>query len=122
MTKEEKRQRELSYYDKNREYVKAREKRYKDKLRQDVLNLYGNKCACCGETVVFFLQLDHVNNNGGSHRRDKKGKRRDNRIAYIDAIKNPHLYQLLCANCNYGKQLNGGNCPHVDDFYDFLYG
>ena len=26
----------------------------------------------------------------------------------------PANYQILCANCNWGKEMNGGVCPHIE--------
>lgn len=79
-------------------------------LRNEVLIAYGNKCTCCGESERSFLQIDH-----------KVGKGRSDRLAGLYSarwyrwLKNhdfPADYQLLCANCNWGKHLNGGICPH----------
>jgi hypothetical protein len=81
-------------------------------LREEVLNAYGGRCACCGEREPCFLHIDHINNDGYSHRKTvsrcstsmyrwlkQRGFPRDG-------------YQLLCANCNFGRFLNGGICPH----------
>lgn len=79
-------------------------------LRDEVLAAYGNACACCGERERSFLQIDH-----------KHGKGREDRMAGLYSArwyrwlkKNgfPDDYQLLCANCNWGRHLNGGICPH----------
>jgi hypothetical protein len=76
---------------------------------------YGYKCNCCGETIKQFLTLDHINNDGANHRKlmkhesDGSGKQ-----LYCWIIKNnfPPIFQVLCYNCNIGKYLNGGICPH----------
>lgn len=54
--------------------------------------------------------IDHVNNDGYEHRK----KIPAGMIFYKWLIDNdyPSSMQLLCANCNYGKRLNKGECPH----------
>lgn len=77
--------------------------------RRQVIEFLGNRCACCGETIWRFLQLDH--SNGKAHKRDVlnslgalhrilKGERTDIRV--------------LCINCNLGRAMNGGVCPHEE--------
>lgn len=88
-------------------------KRY-DKCKVDVFNHYGGKCVCCGELELMFLTIDHINNNGHSHR-FPGGKKISgvHLYSFIRASKYPADYQLLCMNCNFGKGMNGGVCPHV---------
>ena len=72
-----------------------------------------NKCACCGETQREFLTIDHINENGAAHRKEVgKGK-----TIYKFIIKNnfPNDLQILCFNCNWGKYVNDGVCPHVNE-------
>lgn len=80
-----------------------------------VLSGYGQRCNCCGETTRLFLQLDHVNNDGNLEKRIN-GKRLKTEDILRKAIRNnfPSCYQILCANCNHGKERNGGVCPHVE--------
>lgn len=81
--------------------------------RQRVLQRYGGKCACCGEADLRFLSLDHVNDDGAAHR--KALSVTYGGYAIISwAIRNncPPSLQALCFNCNCGKQVNGGVCPH----------
>jgi hypothetical protein len=75
--------------------------------RSIVLNHYGNKCMCCGESDIHFLEIDHIHNNGCDHRKIT------GRHVYEWIIKHqfsPDL-QLLCANCNRGKS-KFSLCPH----------
>ena len=37
--------------------------------REEVYNAYGNVCACCGESEPAFLSIDHIDNDGASHRK-----------------------------------------------------
>jgi hypothetical protein len=85
-------------------------------LRRAVFEGYGNKCACCGESNSAFLQLDHVQNDGAAERRHLTGINKRNTATYRKAVKEnfPDRYQLLCANCNWGKRMNGGICPHLN--------
>lgn len=87
---------------KHREMIKA--------VRLECIAGYGGCCACCGTTVREFLQLDHVNNDGFLHRRNKEVKGTG---IYFWAKKNnyPKTLQLLCANCHNAKSWYGV-CPH----------
>jgi len=80
-------------------------------LRNTMLDAYGAKCNCCGETIRAFLTLSHVNNDGAEERR-KIGKNPKvmwrKAIAEVDSGR----YELLCWNCNAGAKSNGGVCPH----------
>lgn len=99
-----------------RERVKERERRRQIKL--DVLAHYGNKCACCGETEEVFLSMDHKNNDGAAHRKavfngpNSVFRGGTHIYMWIKRNKYPDSFQILCHNCNHGKHLNGGVCPH----------
>lgn len=92
-----------------------------DLIRKDkVYAAYGGyQCACCGEEIRHFLTLDHINNDGAAHRKEVFGDSRasagSHRSLYCWIIKNnfPSIFQVLCMNCNWGKRMNGGVCPHV---------
>jgi len=80
-------------------------------LRKQVINGYGGKCACCGETEYYFMDIDHINNDGKKDR----DKFNDFRAFYRWLRDNgfpKDNYQLLCSNCNQGKRRNRGVCPH----------
>lgn len=82
-------------------------------LRRDaVFNAYGGAvCSCCGETERKFLTVDHVNGNGNAHRAEI----RQNIIDWLYRNNFPDGFQILCYNCNLGKQRNGGVCcPHKE--------
>ena len=86
---------------------------YRSRLRAEMLAAYGGSCKCCGERQPLFLQIDHVNNDGHL---DRKTHRTSNKLlAHLKRNGWPQdRYQLLCANCNFGKLLNGGICPHAN--------
>jgi hypothetical protein len=89
---------------------------YKDRVRDLVFKAYGGyRCACCGETERKFLTLDHVNNDGAADRMKIAGKRTASgwtTYRYLWKHKFPPGYQILCMNCNFGKRMNKGVCPH----------
>jgi hypothetical protein len=67
------------------------------KLRIRVIEHYGSECACCNELGWWFLELDHINNDGAA--------RRNNGENLYDIVKTwPSDIQLLCSNCNKAKE------------------
>jgi hypothetical protein len=93
---------------------KATEKR--ERIKALVFAYYGGYvCACCGETERMFLSIDHINNDGADFRRRELGARnRAGNTTYRWLVKKnfPAGYQVLCMNCNHGKRMNHGVCPH----------
>jgi hypothetical protein len=88
----------------------ASNKRIRDLNTKLILEAYGTKCDCCGEANPLFLTVDHINNDGAEHRRRLKNSSRVK--AEIVRLNFPPEYRLLCYNCNSGRELNGGICPH----------
>jgi hypothetical protein len=89
---------------------------YKATIRKAVFDAYGGeRCACCGETERKFLTLDHINNDGAADRMKIAGKRTASgwtTYRYLHSKGFPPGYQVLCMNCNFGKRMNQGVCPH----------
>ena len=84
---------------------------YRAALKSEMHAAYGGKCNCCGEREPLFLQLDHVYNDGHVDRKENKTSAK--LWARLKKMGWPKdRYQLLCANCNHGKAMNGGVCPH----------
>lgn len=119
--KERLKQLKKEWYIKNheRELEKARIRRennpnkyrnYSKKSKQGFLEMYGGKCACCGECIPEFLTIEHKQGQKGI----KQTMKRKSTKAYRDAVKNynPDLYEVLCFNCNCAKG-NLGYCPHT---------
>lgn len=100
----------LARYYANPEPVLRRQKASRAALREMVLAAYGSKCACCGEEQKLFLAIDHVNNDGAEHR--KKVGKSDAFYRWLVENNYPSEFQILCCNCNWGKYVNGGVCPH----------
>jgi hypothetical protein len=85
-------------------------------VRDETFAAYGGyRCICCGETEPSFMTLDHIDNDGADFRRKISGKRTDAGFhTYLWLAKNgyPKTVQVLCMNCNFGKRMNNGICPH----------
>ena len=85
--------------------------------RMKIIEHYGGKCECCGETRYEFLAIDHINGDGQERR--KKG----NTLEYFGIVKNnfeiDYPIRILCHNCNlaYGFY---GYCPHQTQPVDRL--
>lgn len=81
--------------------------RNRRKRRQRCIEYYDGKCVCCNEDNWAFLEFDHINNNGGEHRRNLKGSL----VSWLINNDFPDSIQLLCSNCNKAKELYE-TCPH----------
>lgn len=78
---------------------------------------YGRMCNCCGEEEPLFLTIDHVTNDASDDIM-KNGHRRAGRPLFVKIIRSafPDTYQILCFNCNLGKNINKGTCPHIEEY------
>ena len=82
-------------------------------LKIKVINHYSNgsmECSCCGENIIEFLTIDHINGGGRKHL-----KQLGPGNFYTWLIKNnyPEGFRVLCLNCNFANgQL--GYCPHQE--------
>lgn len=84
------------------------------KLRLKALQAYGGEtpqCACCRESLLQFLALDHINGGGHAQRKETGG---GGFWFWLHRHNYPAGFQVLCHNCNFGRQLNGGTCPHQE--------
>lgn len=105
-----------NYYRQHAERERQKQVRHRQKLRDAALLVYGGpepKCACCGESILMFLTIDHVHNDGAEHRK-RLGQDSGNMtfLRWLRDNSYPEGFQLLCFNCNIGKHHNGGTCPH----------
>lgn len=82
---------------------------YKRTLQEIIFFKLKESCNCCGENNRYFLQIDHIHNDGY---KDRKVRYKDAFKYYTNIINNIENFQLLCANCNFGKLMNDGICPH----------
>jgi hypothetical protein len=96
---------------KDKALIKFRNKKDRMLLKIKVYEAYGGFVrACCGETEPNFLSIDHINNDGREHAITYRGTDRLHR--YLLKNKFPEGFRILCHNCNHGRYLNGGECPH----------
>ena len=94
------------------EHERRRGREYWSKLRHEAIMAYGGyRCARCGETEPKFLTLDHIFNDGSAHRKEI-GNRGSGIFKWLRDHQYPAGFQILCMNCNHGKALNQGICPH----------
>lgn len=89
-------------------------------FKKQTFEAYGGKCVCCNESDIRFLSLDHVNGDGNKHRRELKQTNQGGGgytvYRWARDNKYPDTLQILCHNCNLGRQVNGGTCPHKDGY------
>lgn len=103
-------------------------KRYQKKHKQNIKIRYRQKkiaamlivgkgevnCKCCGITDPTFLNFDHVNNDGANDKIHRMTKKFYNQIIN-GTYPTPENLTLLCWNCNLGKYMNNGICPHEEE-------
>lgn len=87
-------------------------KKYKLKLKLEAFEAYGGaRCVCCGETMMEFLSIDHINGNVASHKRGERIRSGYGLLSWLNKNGYPQGFQILCMNCNFGKR-NESLCPH----------
>lgn len=110
----------------NKKYhAEHREERHKQRsiwaasLKLETLTHYGNgtpKCICCSEKIIQFLTLDHIYGGRIEHCkkfRFKKGRGGGVRLySVLRQLGFPPGLRVMCFNCNTGRSINGGICPH----------
>lgn len=94
----------------NKDKLRVKSKRHKEKLRMEALKRYGNKCECCSEEVTDFLVIDHINGGGTRHRKELKGG--SGIFQWLRDKKYPKGFRVLCHNCNWSIYRNNGICAH----------
>ena len=105
------------WYYKNQEFKKQYRKDRSRNIMIQVLHHYSKgriECICCGEKIIGFLTIDHVNGGGNKHRREL-GMRNIAGVNFYEWLKRnkfPDGYQVMCFNCNCGRSRVGGECPH----------
>lgn len=109
-----------TYYSTHREQERSRDAERNRRVKAEVLGHYSGgtaHCACCGEYLIEFLTLDHINglspeekipDPARGYRRKLIGR------AFYEKLKRegyPPGFQVLCWNCNCAKRI-GIKCPH----------
>jgi hypothetical protein len=69
-------------------------------LKIEVFEHYGSKCACCEEDTLEYLTIDHINNDGATHRKEIGTQI----FPWLKSNNYPNNFQILCFNCNYVKR------------------
>lgn len=99
----------------NKEKCREYNKEYRKKIRLVVFTHYGGdppKCACCGESHMEFLTIDHKDGKGIKYGKGRKF--RTNTEFFVWLIKNnfpEKNLRILCYNCNCSIG-HYGYCPH----------
>lgn len=111
--KDKAKKRSNKHYQLHKKEIKHRSKMRRRNYKLKVFRYYSKgipKCACCGETHIEFLCIDHIHGGGNKHRRKLQKHSTD---YYRWFIKNnfPEGFQILCHNCNMAKGFFG-YCPH----------
>ena len=104
-------------YQRNRENRLARMREKRRRLKWEVIEKLGGKCACCGETTLEFLTVHHIDNDGADHRRKTAtNSGRASSVKIHRDIRNQGFprdrYGVLCSNCNSSIGW-WGYCPHT---------
>ncbi len=89
---------------------RSREKR--QKIKKQIMDKYGGKCNCCGETGLSFLNIDHINDDGKIHRKQIRQEGGSDFYKWLINNNFPDGFQVLCYSCNISKYRNGGTCAH----------
>jgi len=93
------------YRKNNFERIKLTKRVHLDNLKMAAIVRYSNgqnNCAHCGESTFEFLTLDHINNDGGKHRKSQKITG-SSIYQWVKMNNYPPTFQILCYNCNFLK-------------------
>lgn len=92
---------------------KVRNKVMCDRIKLEALNAYGGPfCACCEETIMDMLTLDHIAQDGAADRREN-GCSGTGFYYRLKKAGWPTGFRVLCRNCNYAVFLDPQHiCPH----------
>lgn len=107
-------------YLKNHESILKHAREYSKAYWLKVIIHYGAKCSCCGETIIEFLTIDHMYEEGHKQR---NRLHRQGRTLYLWLVQNnyPEGYQVMCFDCNCGRARNNGICPHKQKHLNIPY-
>jgi len=104
--------RSAEWYQHNKEYWKAKMKEARRLLKLAAFEAYGGAfCSCCGEKELIFLSIDHIN---GRKDVGHKGMLSKDLYLWLANHDYPDGFRVLCFNCNHGRFLNAGICPHEE--------
>jgi len=116
---EKRRENNRRYFERHpekREELKKRAQKRNQERRKTVLIHYSGdspKCACCGESHLGFLCIDHVDGGGNKHRK-KLNRKTHGFWRWLIEQNFPNGYRVLCHNCNFAIGAYD-RCPHEDN-------
>jgi len=90
-----------------------------DKCKNEVFSHYSKgipHCACCGNTYMNHLSIDHINQDGAAHRRSLTGRNVGGGPTMWKWLKDnnyPEEFRVLCINCN-RTVYHYGECRCID--------
>jgi hypothetical protein len=92
---------------------RATAKKSRLKVKFEVIDAYGGKCQCCGESRIEFLSIDHIHGSGRKEIMALNIGRGFQYYGYLRRNKFPDKDRLrvLCMNCNFAMGIIG-YCPH----------
>lgn len=95
-----------AYFEANHERKLEIQRKHRDSIRQLVFDHYGNECARCGS--VDRLELDHINDDGGRHRKElglgpRAGSAFYQRLVSSGFDTGDYELQTLCHECHKRK-------------------
>jgi hypothetical protein len=92
---------------------RVKDKKYQIRVKGECIEHYGGKCACCNETILQFLTIDHNEGNGNHHRKSlfKHNVGGIHIYRWLKRNNYPSEYSVLCMNCNWAKRYSN-ICPH----------
>lgn len=103
----------------NDEEYRERKKKQRLQVKLEVFTHYCGglpRCQCpsglCTESILEFLTLDHIENDGA---KDRSGQRGAGLKTYLRLKREgyPPGFRILCWNCNCGRaKTPGRRCPH----------
>jgi len=101
----------------NRDKVNQSQRESHRQLNDEVIDAYGGKCACCGETRKEFLSIDHIDGNGNKQKKEIGVRTSQEFYCWLKQNNYPEGFQVLCFNCNCGKR-NFSVCPHIKEDFE----
>jgi len=97
----------------NRERINKQNAESRHRIKTSCISHYSlgkKECACCGERLMDFLTIDHI--NGGGHKHNMYLQSEGTSLyCWLKKNNYPLGYQVLCMNCNWGKRYKK-ECPH----------
>lgn len=97
----------------NKDKIHATTKKCRNKLKNEIINAYGGKCACCDEGNDVFLTIDHTNGGGNQHRKEIGSDGGTSMYYWLKRNNYPNGFRVLCWNCNAAHAIMG-RCPHKE--------